>query len=67
MRRVCDSGREGVRDGHGAGHDAFNGRREATSWQAHNSWGIPRGQRETKVKQQFEICETPGHIRSAML
>lgn len=67
MGRVCDCGREGVRDGHGAGHDAFDRRREATSWQAHHAWGIPGGQSEThksevQLKQPVEICDT----RSAM-
>lgn len=44
MGRVCGSGREGVRDGHGARDDAFDGRREATGRQAHHPGGVPEGQ-----------------------
>lgn len=41
MWRVCDSRREGVCDGHGAGDYAFNGGRETARGQAHHSWGVP--------------------------
>lgn len=32
MRRMRDSGRESVRDGHSALHNAFNGWGQATGW-----------------------------------
>lgn len=45
VRRVCDGGRKGVRDWHGALYNAFNRGREAARWQVHYSWGIPGGNR----------------------
>lgn len=53
MWRVCDSRWKGVCDGHSAGHDAFNGWWEATSWQVNYSWGVPwRRERWRKLSYQ---------------
>ena len=56
MGRMCDSGREGVCDGQGAGHNAFNWRREPPCWQTDNPGGIPGGvcvwERDTQLSHE---------------
>lgn len=67
MGRMCDGGREGVRDGHGTGHDAFNGWGEAASWQAHHSWGIPEKTRRESDAKLSHQSTTESELRHLFL
>lgn len=40
-----------MRDGHSAGHDAFNRWWEAASWQANHSRGIPEDKQRARERE----------------